>query len=124
MASHRDWLDANEERVRLQAAWDEACAGVDVVLLPVTPVPAQPHQASELDVRSVVVNGTPSPWRVLSAWLWVVGVLHLPAAAAPVGFTSAGLPVGIQAVGRFGGDRAAIEVARRIGVYVRPPGFP
>jgi amidase len=119
----RDWLEANEERVRLQARWAEACADYDVILMPVTPVAAMPHQAAETDAREVVVNGMPQPWRVVSAWLWVVGLLHLPAASAPVGLTPDGLPVGIQLVGRYGGDRTVIEAARRIGRFEPPPGF-
>lgn len=121
---HRDWLEANEERVRLQAAWADACGRFDVVLLPVTPVAAQEHQPeAKLDGRSIPVDGRPMPWRALSPWLWVVGLLHLPAVAAPIGFTSEGLPVGIQIVGRFGGDRSAIEVGRRVGRYARPPQY-
>lgn len=120
---HRDWLDANEERVRLRARWAEACAEFDVVLMPVTPVAAQPNHTVPVAERAVVVNGVPGPWRVLSPWLWVVGLLHLPAAAAPVGLTPGGLPVGIQLVGRYGGDRTVIEAARRIGRYVPPPGY-
>ena len=119
----RDWLEANEERVRLQARWAEACTDYDVILMPVTPVTALPHQAAATDDREIVVNGVPQPWRVISAWLWVVGLLHLPAAAAPVGLSRDGLPVGIQVVGRYGGDRTVIEAARRIGRYVPPPGF-
>jgi amidase len=120
---HRDWLDANEERARLQARWAAACSGYDVVLMPVTPLAAQPHQPEPTDRRTLLVNGAPAPWRVLSPWLWIIGLLQLPAAAAPIGLTSEGLPVGMQLVGRFGGDRATIEAARRIGRFERPPAF-
>ena len=91
---HRDWLEANEELVRLQADWAEACADFDVVLMPVTPVAAMQHQAAETDDREVVVNGVPQPWRVVSAWLWSSWLLHLPAASAPVGVDEAGIAGG------------------------------
>lgn len=119
---HREWLLAHEEWMRLQAAWAETLGDFDAILLPVTPVPALPHQPAEaIEERPVTIGGRERPWRDLFPWLWLVDVLHLPAAVAPVGRTSAGLPVGIQVVGRYGGDRAAVEVARRLGCYVPPP---
>lgn len=121
---HRDWLHAHEERLRLRAIWDEAVGGFDAVLLPVTPLPALPHQSSNaIEERPIVVGGRERPWRDLFPWLWLVGLLHLPAVAAPVGLTSDGLPVGVQVVSRYGGDRTAIEVARRVGTYVVPPRY-
>jgi amidase len=122
---HRGWLGANEERWRLRAAWAEALEGFDAVLLPVTPVPSAPHQPLHATIEdwAIVVDGRERAWRELSPWLWLVGLLHLPAVAAPVGLTAAGLPVGVQVVGRFGGDRTAIEVARRVGRFVPPPRY-
>ncbi|WP_433574725.1 amidase [Nocardia brasiliensis] len=38
----------------------------------------------------------------------------LPAAAVPIGFSAAGLPVGLQVIGRFGEDSAVLSVARAL----------
>ena len=121
---HRVWLVANEARAKLRAKWAESLGRFDAVLLPVTPVPGLPHHANpSVEDRLIAIDGRERPWRHLCPWMWLVGALHLPAVAAPIGLTAAGLPVGVQVVGRFGGDRAAIEVARRIGRYVRPPAY-
>ena len=121
---HREWLVANETRARQRAAWAESLGRFDAVLLPVTPVPALPHDANpSVEDRLIRIGGRERPWRHLCPWLWLVGVLHLPAVAAPIGLTASGLPVAVQVVGRFGGDRAAIEVARRVGRYLRPPAY-
>jgi amidase len=54
-------------------------------------------------------------------------VAHLPATAAPLGLTPAGLPVGAQIVGPESGDRTTIAFARHlaevISGFVPPPGY-
>jgi amidase len=52
---------------------------------------------------------------------------YLPATAAPIGLTAAGLPVGLQIIGAEGEDPTTIEFAKllaaEIGGFVPPPGF-
>lgn len=116
----RDWLAANEQRLRLLARWREETAGLSAVLCPVTTVTAIPHDHAPHDDRRVTIDAVSHPYRVQSPWLWAVGLLYVPAVSAPVGFSD-GLPVGAQVVAPYGHDRTAIEVARRIGSYVVPP---
>jgi amidase len=51
----------------------------------------------------------------------------LPATAAPIGLTAAGLPVGLQIIGAEGEDPTTIEFARlladEIGGFTPPPGY-
>ena len=57
-----------------------------------------------------------------------VNMIGHPAASVPCGFTAAGLPVGLQIIGRFGDDvgviaaSAAFETVRPW-THQRPPGF-
>ena len=37
-----------------------------------------------------------------------------PAVSVPVGLTAAGLPVGLQLVGRYGADRRLLEIATAV----------
>jgi len=59
-------------------------------------------------------------------WVALATVTYLPATVVPVGRTPAGLPVGIQIVGPYLGDRTTLAVARRIeellGGFVPAPG--
>jgi amidase len=52
---------------------------------------------------------------------------YLPATAAPIGLTAAGLPVGLQIIGPEGEDPTTIEFARllanEIGGFVAPSGY-
>jgi amidase len=62
------------------------------------------------------------------SWAGLISVLGLPAAAAPVGRTASGLPVGAQVVSAFLRDREAIHLAGILaqvagGGYQAPPGF-
>jgi amidase len=70
------------------------------------------------------VNGQPRPYTDLGVWAGLAGVAYLPAAVAPVGFTGAGLPVGVQIVAPYLEDRTAIDVARHVESVLggfRPP---
>jgi len=54
-------------------------------------------------------------------------MVFLPSTIAPVGFTSSGLPVGIQIVAPYLEDRTSIHIAALmsdvVGGYKPPPGF-
>jgi amidase len=126
---HREWLAANELRTRRCATLADFFREVDILLTPVLPVPAIPHDHSEpMDARTVPVNGTPRPYtEVLFSWIALATCHFLPAASAPVGLTRSGLPVGIQIVGPYLEDRSVLDFAAKladvIGGFEVPPGF-
>ena len=124
----RDMAVVHEQRLKLRAAWAEFFRSHDALLCPVTPTPAIPHdQNPDVDARTITVNGVPRAYGDQYAWLQSAGVVHLPAAVAPVGLTASGLPVGIQIIGPYLEDRTAIDLAGRIGEitggFRRPPGY-
>ena len=125
---HRSWLSANERRLQMRRRWREFFQDWDVVLLPVSPVPAIPHDSSEpMSARTIRVDGVERPYAEQIKWMGLTGVAYLPAAVVPVGLTSAGLPVGLQIAGPYLEDRTTLQVARileaLIGEFPKPPGF-
>lgn len=131
--THREWLAANEARERYRAAWQAFFGEYDVLLTPVTPVCAPPHDHSkDMLARTITVNGATRWYWEQIAWAGLVGMAYLPATVAPVGLadncgTADGLPVGVQIVGPYLEDRTPIDFAARladvIGGFVPPPGY-
>ncbi len=126
--THRQWLSANEARHRIRAKWTELFRDFDVLLCPVTPTAAIPHDHSPSQrTRQIEVNGKPFPYMEQIFWAGIIGMAYLPSTAAPVGRTPAGLPVGVQIVGPYYGDLTTIRVAGLlrdvIGGFVPPPGY-
>ena len=125
---HRGWLSANERRLQLRRKWFDFFADWDVVLMPVSPVPAIPHDHTEaMSLRTIVVDGESRPYGEQMKWMGLVGVAYLPSTVVPVGLTRAGLPVGMQLVGPYLEDRTTLEFARHLtemmGGFRRPPDF-
>jgi amidase len=125
---HRAWGAANEARTKLRFAWREFFQGFDVLLAPVAATAAFPHNHNaDRDARSVPVNGKCLPYQEQLFWAGVASLSHLPATAAPLGLTDAGLPVGMQIIGAEGEDLTTIEFARllaaEIGGFVPPPAY-
>jgi amidase len=124
---HRDWLRANERREQLRAVIADYFTGVDALLMPVTVVPAIPHDHSEPFADRVIhVDGAASPYVDLFAWIALATVAYLPATVVPIGHTSSGLPVGLQIVGPYLEDRTTLAVGRCVaevmGGFVPPHG--
>lgn len=114
-------------RARLQAAWERWFADVDVLLCPVAPTVAFPHDLRpDRSERVTWVNGRRRPYLDGVGWTGVVGVAHLPAVAAPVGPSRSGLPVGVQVVAPPLGDLVAVGFAGLLaevcGGFRPPPG--
>lgn len=91
------YLKAQRARQVIRAEVDAALTRVDALLFPTTPIPAPPVEA-----REVTLDGLTEDAR----W-WLVrctrpmNVTGHPALSVPCGFTSGGLPVGLQIVGRY-----------------------
>ena len=125
-ADHLAWLRDDRERSRLGLEWAAWFGSFDLLLCPVLPRPAFPHDnQGEMFERVLEVEGRSMPYIDAIAWAGLIGVVGLPAAAAPVGFTAGGLPVGIQVVAPWFRDRTAVAVAGALaeitGGYQVPP---
>jgi len=125
---HRDWLSANEARQHVRARMAEFFQEFDLLLMPVNPLPAIPHDPSEpMLARRLRIGGAEASYLELFRWIALATLALLPATAAPVGRTPEGLPVGIQIVGPYLEDRSCLELAARLeevlGGFVPPPGF-
>jgi hypothetical protein len=74
--SHRSWLLATEERVSLAAVWADWFGSYDILVCPVLPTAASPHDhAGGLFDRTLVVDGRDVPHVELVGWVGMIGVL-------------------------------------------------
>jgi amidase len=126
-ARMRDIAVARERRARLMADCARFFTEHDVLLCPITPVAAIPHDHQpDIDARRITVNGQQRHYGDQIPWASLPGVCSLPAVVVPVGLTRTGLPVGLQVIGPFLEDRTAVDVAGRIGALrgpLIPPGW-
>ncbi len=126
--SHRDWLDADEDRERFRYKWAEFFRDYDLLLCPAAATAAFPHdQGAELYQRSITINGQSIPFTDQFFWAGISTLANLPATVGPIGLTPRGLPVGVQIVGPAFGDLACIGFAGLIEkdyfAFTPPPGY-
>ncbi|GGI32908.1 amidase [Bradyrhizobium guangdongense] len=127
--SHREWIRNDQVRRQLQTTWGSFFRDYDVLLTPVAATAALPHdQSSRIDrFRKIVVNGKRVP--ATDQWFWagLPAAAYLPATIAPIGFTSAGLPVGVQIIGPQYSDHTCLSFAHLLEQeyhsFVPPPGW-
>ena len=124
---HRDWLAANEGRSEYQVKWRDFFNSCDVLLCPTVPTTAIPHDHTDINHRTITVNGESRDYWDQIIWTGMASMAGLPATVAPVGLAADGLPVGIQILGPFLEDRTTIDFAQRlatlVGGYEPPPVF-
>jgi amidase len=122
---HREWLGLNERRARLRAQWASSFRDIDVLLCPIMPTPAFPHDHGDLNARTLTINGKAEPYFQLF-WAGLAVNAYLPGAVAPAGRSRSGLPVGVQIVGPYLEDRTPVAVAALLadvlGGFTPPPG--
>jgi aspartyl-tRNA(Asn)/glutamyl-tRNA(Gln) amidotransferase subunit A len=96
------YLKAQQVRTLIQRDFDTAFAGVDTILMPTSPVPAfkfgermeDPLQMYLADVFTVSAN-----------------LAGIPAVSVPCGATPAGLPIGMQFLGRPWDEATILQCA-------------
>jgi len=114
-SSYRAWALANGRRQRERVAWARLFEHHDVVLAPVMPTAAFPHDHDRPFAERVVdIDGTAVAHTLLIAWCGAVGSVLLPVVTLPTGLTPAGLPVGVQVIGPYLSDRRLLRLAGRL----------
>ena len=124
--SHRDWILADGARARLRRQWRALFREWDVVLCPPMPTPAFAHDhVPEQKDRRIDIDGKIYPYLDQIVWPGVATLAGLPATAAPIGLSPAGLPIGVQIIGPYLEDRTPLRFAelieREFGGFVAPP---
>ncbi|WP_253848917.1 amidase, partial [Mycobacterium asiaticum] len=95
--SATDYLDAQQKRERFRQQWRKIFDDIDVLLTPTVPVAAMDAAKPVVRWPDGVTEGPVDAYIRFSAPANLAG---LPALSVPCGFTSAGLPVGLQIIGR------------------------
>jgi aspartyl-tRNA(Asn)/glutamyl-tRNA(Gln) amidotransferase subunit A len=103
-----DYAAAADAKRVLQADFDAALANVDAILAPAAPV-----GATVIGQRTVVIGSQEEAVR--SAFIRLnrpANITGLPSLTVPCGFTSEGLPIGLQLIGRAFDEAQLLQIAR------------
>ena len=103
----RLYAKAQNQRIGLRQAYDEALRGVDLLAMPTTPMTAQPYRA-DLSIVDRVMTG----WSMLGNTAGFNMTGH-PSISVPCG-TSNGLPIGLMLTGRHFEDGVVLRAARAV----------
>ncbi|MEU1528047.1 amidase family protein [Streptomyces fagopyri] len=106
--THRSWLRANEERLRLRETWHRffADAQHDVLITPAAPTAAIPAGS-----RCLTVDGVERSFFNQTGWANLTSHVGLPSVVVPVTRNAEGLPIGVQLVGPMYSDRVLLVAA-------------
>ncbi|MFE3108441.1 amidase [Kitasatospora indigofera] len=110
--SHRDWIVADGRREHHRHGWRQLFAEFDVVVCPITPTPAFPHDHTpDPRERRIDIDGVDHPYFDQLVWAGLATMPGLPATAVPAGRSPEGLPVGVQLIGPMYEDRTPLRLA-------------
>lgn len=104
------YIQAQRLRTRFQQIWRMFLDKADCILTPVCPIAAPPIGQNTVDVASQLEDVRVASTRLLRG----INALGFPTAVIRAGYTPAGLPVGIQLIGRPFGDAQLLRIAHAL----------
>jgi amidase len=126
-ATAADYFLALGRREEFRFAWRQFFKQHDVLITPMTLIPAFPHPTVPPSQRRLQIDGQECGFDYLSFYPAFATLAGQPATAFPIGFNQAGLPLGLQAIGPFLEDFTTLKfaelLAEAFGGFQPPPGF-
>ncbi|WP_020423272.1 amidase [Amycolatopsis sp. ATCC 39116] len=104
-----DYLRAQRARTLMRREWSRLMETVDVIAAPAVPVTAVPVGQESVTWPDGTMESVSDAYVRLSAPANITG---LPSLTVPVGEDRAGLPIGMQLIGRAGGDGVVLGLGR------------
>jgi amidase len=128
LSDFADWQVRNLRRLAFRAAWQRYFKDIDAFVLPALPVPAFPHDHTDIAKRTIATPEGPLAYLpALLGYMSLAVLTGCPATVAPAGRTKTGLPVGVQILGPYLEDATPIRLAGLIaksnGGFTPPPGY-
>ncbi len=114
VSSFKSWRQNNELREHLRWKWHDFFQRHDVLLTPIMPTAAFPHDHRPFGERTVMVDNLELPYFRQTFWAGLTGVAFLPSTVIPTGLNGEGLPIGLQLVGPEYADLITIGVAHQL----------
>lgn len=119
-----------EARAGLGRIWRSFFRSYDLLICPVTPTVAFPHDhsgghgpAAQLQ-RTLSVSGKPLPYLNNLQWPGLATIANLPATAMPTGYFVGGIPAGVQVIGPLAEDRTPLHFVGLLADRLPSPTFP
>ncbi|MFF1713689.1 amidase [Streptomyces sp. NPDC058268] len=109
LVSAGDYLRAQRARTLMREAWAKLLGSVDVIAAPTVPMAAAEAGRESVEWADGTVEAVSESYVRLSAPANIAGV---PALTLPVGQDGAGLPIGMQLMGRPHGEATVLRVGR------------
>lgn len=109
------FVEQDRQRLAMRAAWADYFRDIDVFICPANFTAAFPHDHRPME--QITVNGR--SYMDQSFWIAHASLAGLPAVAAPIGLTAAGLPAGIQVIGPPYEDDTALTFAELLAGVLR-----
>jgi aspartyl-tRNA(Asn)/glutamyl-tRNA(Gln) amidotransferase subunit A len=100
-----DFLNANQQRIQLGARANAFHQEFDLLITPTLPIVAFTAGQNVPDDSSY------KSWSDWAAFCYPINLTRQPACSVPCGFTKAGLPVGLQLIGRQFDDATVLRAA-------------
>jgi amidase len=127
LASAGEYITWLEEREIYRQTYRQFFKDWDVLLSPITIVPAFTHTDLPFPARTLEINDQTVPYIRQIFHPSVATLAGQPATAFPLGLNKQGLPMGAQVVGAYLEDYTPLEFAKLVeaefGGFQRPPGF-
>jgi amidase len=122
-----DYVRLLGRREAARAPWRAFFEEWDVLVCPTALDAAFPHQTGPQGERVHEIDGRSVPYMLNIVYpMWAI-FTGQPATAFPAGLNSAGLPLGLQAIGPYLEDRTTMQFARLLERewrgFERPPGY-
>lgn len=113
-ASYRDYFLSIRARETMRLQWADVFKDFDVIISPVMPTTAFPHDHSHIENRELIIDEQKISYFHQFIWVSIATLLGLPATVIPIATSHDRLPIGIQIIGPYLEDYTTLKFAQLI----------